>query len=143
MDESGFWAKVAKAFNENGARARKLHAGMFEDGTPDGVYCVNGVTGFLELKYVPRRPVREKTPVLVRVTPTQGAWMEDWVQAGGRAHVLLGVENEWFLLRLSDIPEDRRMTHNTLRDVSLMFGTMKGLNMLPGWIAVCEAKSLY
>jgi len=105
VNEAGFWTKVRGAINDTPhARAHKL-TDMFTAGTPDALYCIDGVTGVLELKYVPAWPVRDATLIEVGLTEAQRVWLEEWRgRAGGRAHVLLGVAKDWFLLELHEVP---------------------------------------
>lgn len=134
MTEAWFWGRVRDAFNRRGgARLNKLPADGFAGaGIPDGLYCVDGAAGVIELKYVPRWPARESTPIRTGLTPAQVAWMSDWKRAGGRAHVLLGVASEWFLL---DVPADHdaRLSRLELDDCRRRgrSGAMHHLGSLP------------
>lgn len=153
MNESGFWSKVAKAFNASGHRIRKLHAGMFDDGTPDGIYVVGNedrgyATGLLELKYVPNWPIREKTPVQCgtgKLTANQRAWIEDWNAAGGLADILLGVGEDWFVLRVTEVPPDSRIPRWVLTAARMTgrYGTLSDLKRLPEILARMGGISVY
>lgn len=137
MNEATFWAKVRKAFNNRPhARARKLHAGMFDEGLPDAIYVVDGVQGLLELKYVPAWPAREATTVPCGLTVNQREWMADWVAHAGRAHLLLGVAQEWFLF---DVPTSADVRYDRLafqgQRAERRAGTLKGLKALPELMA--------
>ncbi len=106
MNEASFWTKVRGAINAhpNGV-AHKL-TDMFTAGTPDALYCIRGHTGVLELKYVPKWPVRTGTEIAIELTENQRAWMLDWIGKGlGSGFVLLGVAQEWFLLGVDEVPD--------------------------------------
>lgn len=133
-NEHAFSDAVARAFKKvPRARTRKLPAdGYGGEGTPDRAYVVDGVQGYLELKYVPFWPVRETTTVLVELTPRQFNWMADWIACGGRAHVLVGVSDEWFLMDLPSGPMPRydRLAFQALRAQGHA-GKMRELRRLP------------
>jgi len=104
MNEARFWDKVREAINAHPRGIAHKLTDMFTAGTPDALYCIDGRAGVLELKYVPKWPVRTDT-VEVAVTENQRAWLLDWQEKGrGRANVLLGVEHFWYLLDLDEIP---------------------------------------
>jgi len=105
VNESGFWDRARNAINEHPHGVAHKLTDMFTAGTPDALYCIEGHTGVLELKYVQVWPKRAETNVPVGLTENQRAWMLDWKEKGwGRAHVLLGVEKDWFLLEMEEIP---------------------------------------
>lgn len=65
-------------------------------GTPD----VNYNLGWLELKFLREWPVRPETVVSVEhFTPQQRVWLLRRHKAGGRAFMLLQVEQDWLLFR--------------------------------------------
>lgn len=59
-------------------------------GVPDCMYVVDGVAGWLELKFVAKRPARADT-VPVDLRPNQRAELEAIRARRGNAHVLLGI----------------------------------------------------
>jgi len=62
-------------------------------GTPD----VNYIEGWIELKYIPRWPVRWSSLKISHYTSEQRAWlMRRWNQ-GGRCFMLLRVDHDWML----------------------------------------------
>lgn len=134
MNEAWFWKRTREAFKEHGrARLNKLPADGFAGaGVPDGMYCVEGVAGVLELKYAPKWPARASTTVLPGLTPAQREWLADWVAVGGRAHVLMGVAREWFLM---DVPPSHDTRYDRLWFEGLRHqgraGMVKDINGLP------------
>jgi len=92
MTESTMRRRVVQAL-------RSQHAIAVENpafpGTPD----VNYVEGWLELKHADLWPVREKTRLAMpHFTPQQRVWLMKRHYAGGNAHLLLQVSNDWLLL---------------------------------------------
>jgi len=85
MSEANYWGKVRPMlFGWDPVRIENRAA----LGTPD----VNHIHGWIELKWMPKWPARKETPlVLDHFTPQQKAWLMRRCDAGGRAHVLLGV----------------------------------------------------
>lgn len=69
--------------------------------TGSGIPDVNYSLGWIELKYLPRWPVRPSTPVRIdHFTDEQRIWLTRRVNSGGRAFLLLKVgNNEWLLFR--------------------------------------------
>lgn len=80
-----------------GTHAVRIESRVTGSGTPD----VNYAWGWIELKYLPKWPVRPTTPVRVKhYTKEQRSWAIERTQAGGRVFLLLKVgEPEWLLFR--------------------------------------------
>jgi hypothetical protein len=67
-------------------------------GTPDVHYCVDGISGWLELKRLESWPVRAGTPVRIEhYTKEQRLWIMDYALNGGRVHLLLQVASDFLL----------------------------------------------
>lgn len=78
---------------------KPLHAVSVENGCGVGTPDVNCAWGWIELKALPKAPVRETTPVRVpHFTPQQKIWLLKRDAAGGNACVLIMVGREWFML---------------------------------------------
>jgi len=106
VNEAGFWTKIRGSINAHPHGVAHKLTDMFTAGTPDALYCIEGHTGVLELKYEPAWPKRSSTEVTVGLTENQRAWMLDWATKGwGTAWVLLGVAQEWFLLQIDEVPD--------------------------------------
>lgn len=141
-NEGSFWALTRRAFQEEGAFIRKLPAeGFAGKGTPDGFFAHLGTNGVIELKYEKAWPKRVETTVPIDVTPEQWNWLTDCVGHGGRAFVLAGVEDDWFLLRVHElmtIPQGPkggfRAPQQWLRDATFK-GRLGELRKVPGLVA--------
>lgn len=78
---------------------RPLHAVAVENPVRPGTPDVNYVEGWLELKWARNWPKRVDSPlVLDHWTPEQRIFFIERVNAGGKIHLLLQVQTQWFLL---------------------------------------------
>jgi len=98
MIERTFWAKI---------RAKVGHLGHFSRveslctvGYPDVDYCVDGVSGKIELKYKREWPKKTDTPVFLKggLREAQVVWIENRVRAGGLVWILAGVDDSMILI---------------------------------------------
>ncbi|OGC95808.1 MAG: hypothetical protein A2W25_15140 [candidate division Zixibacteria bacterium RBG_16_53_22] len=101
MSEKQLWSRI---------RAKLNHFGHFERvengvgvGTPDIDFCVHGVEGKIELKYLAHYPVREGTRLLGRngLRQEQVVWISRRCRHEGRVFVLVGVGTDLYLLRMT------------------------------------------
>lgn len=106
MTERSRWHSVRRRLAPYGRLERVENAAGA--GTPDVCYCLVGVTGWFELKHVPRWPVN--APVRAdTLTQEQADWLLNWEAAGGIASLILSVERIEFVLT-------PRQTRRLLRD---------------------------
>jgi len=110
-NEAAFWGAVRRSLVAAGWLAWKVPAEI-RKGLPDAFLMKEGWAAWVEMKYVPRWPARESTPVAIDVTPEQHAHLRDVREHGGNAFVLLGVEYEVFLL--DDIAPVQKKTRREL-----------------------------
>ena len=143
MNEARFWARVRKAIKAYPVSEAKKLSDAFTKGTADCAYGVDGVSGFLELKYT-EWPKRVDTTIVVDLSEEQRNWLEDWCRARVRAQVLLGVDQDWFLIHVHEVPlaieKDKppRMTRFQLEAIRQdgRAGTLKDLGTrLPALLA--------
>jgi len=66
-------------------------------GIPDINFCYEGMDTWIEAKCLQEWPKREKTGVRVTLRPEQVLWLEDRVNAGGRAFVCVQVARDVML----------------------------------------------
>jgi len=72
-----------------------------ERGIPDVHYCVDGVSGWLEGKYL-RSPKREKTKLKLKLSIEQIAWHKSYSYNGGLVYLIVKKDREIFLFNSSD-----------------------------------------
>lgn len=89
MSEANLWKRIRENVGHRG------HFSRIEfnptDGYPDTSYCIKGVEGHAELKYIERVPARETTPCFGDqhgVRPAQVAWIYTRVRHGGRVYIV-------------------------------------------------------
>lgn len=96
MTERSLWFRLRRTLAPYGALVRVENA--TGAGTPDVCYCLLGVTGWLELKSLPKWPARGTTVIRVpSLTVAQIHWLDAWSRAGGNAWLLLGISDDYFL----------------------------------------------
>ena len=100
MRESDLWATLRdKLFKERlkGTRRDVKRIETMAPGTPDVNYCIDGKEGWIELKHAREWPKRGGPLKLRHFTPEQRLWIHTRQKAGGKAFVLLKVEDDYFL----------------------------------------------
>ena len=97
MSERATWRLVRDRLAPFGRRTRIEN--RCDKGTPDTVYTLRGTSGWIEFKKLDGWPARPETPVRIEhLTLEQVTFLEDEVRAGGRAWLLVQVEEEYLLL---------------------------------------------
>jgi len=123
VNEARFWARVRKAIKAYPVSEAKKLSDAFTKGTADCAYGVDGVSGFLELKYT-EWPKRVDTTIVVDLSE--------------------GVDQDWFLIHVHEVPlaieKDKppRMTRFQLEAIRQdgRAGTLKDLGTrLPALLA--------
>ena len=69
---------------------------QIERGIPDVHYCVNGVSGWIEGKYL-KTPKRDNTKVKLKITVEQLAWHRTYNICGGKVFILVKKDREVYL----------------------------------------------
>jgi hypothetical protein len=79
---------------------KSLDANAVENALVRGYPDVEFVGGTMELKHLPKWPVRPETIVRVdHFTPIQRGWLRRRAARGGRTWLLLRVDREWLLFK--------------------------------------------
>lgn len=130
MNEKSFWSRYVRPVlhQPNARRVAWKVQDAFNAGLPDVDFCLHGVAGKLELKYVKEYPKRASTTVKVATSPNQKRFLAEWAGAGGIALVLVGVDHDWYLLDEADADD---LTRRELEDRSLGWGGFDKLEALP------------
>ncbi len=108
MAQTNLWQNFNKKIRIAGGYAERVENGL-GSGMPDVVYTLHDATGFVELKFLARAPVRESS--LLRLGPnkhilTQLNWAHRWMRRGGIVHWLVQVHNEYMLFDPRNLPRD-------------------------------------
>ena len=99
MNESGFWRKIRNGIKDPPNTHLVRIENAIYSGTPDVSYCIYGVEGFFELKYIEDWPVRDATIVRIpHFRQEQRIWLHDRHVSGGRCYVCLGVAKSTFII---------------------------------------------
>lgn len=107
MSERDLWDTAKNGLSPFGLLLRVENS--CEKGTFDVCYLlrrypkVAPVSGWLELKYVPKLPAKGTTVRIDHLTKDQVLFGEAWRNAGGRAWMLLQIENHYLLLTVSSM----------------------------------------
>ncbi len=72
-----------------------------ERGIPDVHYCVDGVSGWLEGKYL-RSPKREKTKLKLKLSIEQIAWHKSYSYNGGLVYLIVKKDKQIYLFDSDD-----------------------------------------
>lgn len=91
MNESAMRKHVCSAL-------RKLDACAVENPIRPGTPDINFIGGWVELKWLPKWPVRGGVVKCSHFTPQQRVWLRRRSKLGGNAWLLLRVESDWLLL---------------------------------------------
>lgn len=124
MSEGSLWDNMRSRFSPYGLLRRCEHAQ--EKGWPDVYWVLLRVPGWTELKYLPDYPAMADSPVWhEHLTLEQVNWIEDEVEAGGRAYLLLQVRHDYYLFDAVGTRAiyERRVTRGDLPRVALCHGT--------------------
>lgn len=105
MSENGMWLYMRKLFPQQGHGDWQRIEDSLSKGVPDVNYCIAGVEGWIELKYIEEWPKRDKTPVRFRWTKEQRIWAGRRLRAGGVVWVLLkvGLTRDWLLFYCDEL----------------------------------------
>ena len=72
-----------------------------ERGIPDVHYCVDGVSGWLEGKYL-QSPKREKTKLKLKLSIEQIAWHKSYSYHGGLVYLIVKKDKQIYLFDSND-----------------------------------------
>ncbi len=72
-----------------------------ERGIPDVHFCVNGISGWIEGKYL-ETPKRENTKLKLKLTVEQIAWHKTYIHYGGLVYIIVKKNKEIYLFHGRD-----------------------------------------
>ena len=109
MNESTLWDYVKKGMSGRWLATRIETVTSL--GVPDVTYSVKGVHGWIELKWVPKAPVKQSTKMrLSHLTEQQKQWIFSRGKLAGDVWLLVRVEDEFFLFDHKFIHDIQQMT---------------------------------
>lgn len=92
MSESSVWKALSRAIRQRYPRADAYrHEDRLSDGVPDVSYCIEDVSGWVELKHLDHLPVDPTRPIRTGLLETQRSWLLRRSKAGCPCFVLVGV----------------------------------------------------
>jgi len=123
MRESSFWNSLRKGLMQasNNRIFLERHENSLNSGTPDVHYCLNAVSGWIELKYLPDYPVHADTLIHLRhFNDFQRLWLQRYYQAGGNAWLILRIKKDVYMIYGDPIQTLTSFSREHLRTVSAM-----------------------
>ena len=99
MSERNLWRYIQKNLKQTNNMLMRVENAFYK-GIPDVNYLIDGVEGWVELKYVNEYPKRESTEIKVsHFTTEQKLWHNTRNKMNGLASVLVQVESDYFLFK--------------------------------------------
>ncbi len=139
MREERFWSGYLKlALNSPPYYLARKVQDHFHRGLPDVLFIMRGKMGMLELKRIPKRPVRSTSMIPLGFTTDQKRWLVSGRRAGGSFWGLALVEETWYLLdplameRCAWIIRDHDLDDGC--PAIVLTGHQKGLDVLREWL---------
>ena len=102
MSENNFWRYIKNHMKGIGIFTRIENS--FFKGIPDVNFLIDGIEGWIELKYREKFPVRTNTPIrLQHFTKEQKLWHKNRVENGGRTFLFVKVDKTYYLFKGKNI----------------------------------------
>ena len=96
MSEKNFWIYLRNGMNDHWNAVRIESSTM--SGIPDIIYSMEGVRGFIELKYIKHWPKRVNTIIrLKHFTPLQRLFLSSHEESAGHCFIFLKIERDYLL----------------------------------------------
>lgn len=91
MSEANLWTKIRTNVGHRGHFSRVEYNVV--EGYPDTSYCIRGIEGHMELKFVAQAPVKATSKCFGDhgLRPAQVGWIHTRVKNGGRVYIVAGV----------------------------------------------------
>lgn len=97
MSEKNFQKTTRRNMKKAGRTWQRIETGLTGEGVPDTYFCINGSSGWIESKYINAYPKRETTPIKIKLSGNQEAWLSTHDKAGGRGFVFLQIGRDYYL----------------------------------------------
>lgn len=109
--ESAMRRQVTSLLRDAGLDPQAVESAV-SPGMPD----INWVGGWIELKCVAEYPKRAETPIRVpHYTPQQKSWALRREAAGGKVHLLVKVDSDWYLFRTPESVQVGELTAQQMK----------------------------
>jgi len=92
MNEHGFVRSVHKKLPTD-LYKWKIHD-SYTNGVPDAMYAGEKAILFVEYKYVPKLPAKNKTPIKINLSGLQLQWLNNFIDLGHNVAVIVGTEDK-------------------------------------------------
>lgn len=117
MSEDNLWSYLRRGAGPLWEAQR--HEDQYSTGIPDVSYSTTH-HGWIELKYLPKVPVRPSTPLSIKhFTTDQRNWLKRHGQRGGKCFLFLQVVNEFMLFGWWQVDEIGRVPLSAHRDMAI------------------------
>ena len=98
MNESGMWKTLY--LHMRGLWHAQRHEDIYSSGIPDVSYAIDGICGWIELKYIKEWPKRPTTIIRVKhLTKQQRLWLRQRGKRCDNVFLFLRVNYDWLLFR--------------------------------------------
>ena len=98
MSERNLWRYLQRNLRDKGLFMRIENP--FYEGVPDVNYLINGIEGWIELKFLKQFPKKELTPIkLPHYTTAQKIWHKIRHENKGNTAIILQVDNYYFIFK--------------------------------------------
>jgi len=120
LGEQRLWNRLKEKLKPS-IIGQRIESPQTGEGIPDVAYSGGGAHGWIELKFLHSWPKREKTKVRIEhLTPQQRNWIWIHGNAGGKAFLLLSINNrEYFLFSWKIIHEIGELDRGELQEAAL------------------------
>lgn len=133
MSEANLWQNIRTNIGHRGHFSRIEFNST--GGYPDLSYCIKGIEGHAELKYIDRAPVRMTTPVFTDdhgLRPSQIAWIHTRIKHGGRVMIVAQVGDIVFVVPGTEYRRFNQLTYFQLSKAALWYAA-------PEWDGLLKA----
>lgn len=118
MSEANLWDYLSCGMGNRWEAQR--HEDKLTSGIPDVSYSMNGVHGWIELKYLSKPPNGNSAIMVIKhYTPDQRNWIERHGKAGGRVFILLRVDTTYMLFDWKDTRYVGRVSYKQHRGMAI------------------------
>lgn len=124
MSERKLWHDIKHAHaDDNGCKLQRIESNTAL-GIPDLYFCIDGVSGWCELKFITSFPKKGGIVRVPHYTKAQKEWLYDLYRVGGLAVLCLRVGQETFWFVGKQCIFVGSITENQIRERSVAMGNL-------------------